>query len=277
MTERIQDIYDELVTSKKYRHLSDETILRTAQWASMRYRSSKDAAKAARRKLHQVFAAYGSHHSMDRLAERVSNLPDPASEDFRAACLQLLRDHASTAERISLMDELYPALWSEIGSPGVLVDLACGYHTFALPWMGLGETAVYHGCDIDKRVVAASNDFLTRLGKPTNIVCKDVLAGTMPIHADVVFLFKSLPCLEQQDPGIGPAVLRQLHARHAVVSFPLESLGGRSKGMASTYERYMERTVAELNVPVRKLSFPNEVFYILTLAPSSQAERTGAV
>jgi 16S rRNA (guanine(1405)-N(7))-methyltransferase len=264
-------IVAELRASRKYRHLCAETLERVAHWALDRH-PAKEASAAARRKLHQVFASYCECADLDRLAGRVAALPDPAdAEELRTGCRELLANHASTAERLGLLDGLYETLWREIGRPGVVLDLACGYHPFALPWMGLKDSAVYHGCDIDTRLVAAANAFLARLGRSPNVVCKDVLIGMPDCRADVALLLKTLPCLEQQQKDVGPEFLRAIPARHVVVSFPAASLGGRRKGMRVTYDSRMSEIAAQLNVPVRPLEFATETFYLLTMEHGNKA------
>ncbi|HEV7786322.1 MAG TPA: 16S rRNA methyltransferase, partial [Thermoanaerobaculia bacterium] len=56
--ERVERIAGLLAAAPKYRDVSPETLARVASWASVRYRSDKEILKAAKRKLHQVYAAY---------------------------------------------------------------------------------------------------------------------------------------------------------------------------------------------------------------------------
>jgi 16S rRNA (guanine(1405)-N(7))-methyltransferase len=136
-----------------------------------------------------------------------------------------------------------------------------------LSWMGLEQTATYHACDIDQRLMAAVNLFLKKLGRPETAQCQDILTGLPTITADVVLLLKSLPCLEQQERGAGITLLRAITARHIIVSFPLESLGGRHKGMRATYDRKMMEIIAGVQFPVHRLELGREVFYVLTANP----------
>jgi 16S rRNA (guanine(1405)-N(7))-methyltransferase len=247
--------------TRKYRHLCDETLQRIANWAAARF-EPKEALKAAKRKLHQVYAAYGPQS--EACLKRVSQIPEGASDEaVRAACLDILQQHASTAERLAILDQLYPELWREIGRPATVMDLACGFHPFALPWMELDADTVYHACDIDQQLVGAVNQFLTHLGRPATARCRDLLVSVPEGSPDVVFLFKTLPCLEQQEKGASLQVLRALRSRFVIVSFPHESLGGKRKGMRGHYDAFMTGLVAALAVPVRKLEFAKETFYVL--------------
>jgi 16S rRNA (guanine(1405)-N(7))-methyltransferase len=266
MDEPVARIVQDLVQSKKYRHLSLETLERVARAAQKTHTKHHDALKTAKRKLHQIFAAYnppGGDASLDDIPRRLAESPDDAS--LRASCVSWLRRHASTAERIEFLDQLYPALWREVGVPGTVLDLACGHHPFALPWMGLPPSTEYRACDIDHRLIDGLNLFLPRIGPRTTAQCEDLLVHPLPTgQVDVVFLLKSVPCLEQQEKGATVRILRSLRARHTILSFPSKSLGGYQKGMRETYQRMIAEIASTLSAPVSLISFPNEDFYLLS-------------
>ena len=259
-----QEVIDNLKRTVKYRHLCEDTLCRIAHWAAVRHPSARMALKAAKRKLHQVYGAYIDRIDFSRI-EAVADGPPcpPTSVRIQRACVEILRGHASTAERLPIIDEFYPHLFREIGQPGSLLDIACGLNPFALPWMGLSPRTRYVACDIDGRLVSLIRSFLTRVGQTQDVACRDVLVSSADQTADVAFLFKTVPCLEQQEKGAGVALLRRVRADVVVVSFPTHSLGGREKGMAQQYEGTMARIVDELKLPVRKMTYPGEIFYIL--------------
>ncbi len=269
MSVPVENIVANLREAKKYRHLADQTLERVARWALERHPSGRDATKAAKRKLHQVFAAYGQPNDLDTLLGRVVSLPGSADKDaLRAGCLDLLRGHASTAERLPYLEQLYPALWSVTGVPNSVLDLACGYNPFTVPWMGLASGAQYRACDIDHRLTAAVNMFLQNQGRLPLAETRDILSDVPDGEADVGLLFKTLPCLEQQMQGSGRDLLSGLRCRHIVVSYPLESLGGRDKGMRRTYTDQMQKLAATLELPVHAVEFPSELYFILSKAGS---------
>jgi len=145
-----------------------------------------------------------------------------------------------------------------------VLDLACGLNPFAFPWMGLPREIAYHACDIDQRIVSAVDAFFDLLGVAHSAACADVLVSVPEVEADVALLLKTLPCLERQEKGAGAAVLREVRARHVVVSFPAQSLGGREKGMREHYREEMRRIEEELDAGAEEIEFPNETFYVLT-------------
>jgi 16S rRNA (guanine(1405)-N(7))-methyltransferase len=58
-----------------------------------------------------------------------------------------------------------------------------------------------------------------------------------------------------------------IRARHAVVSFPRRTLGGRDRGMEATYRARLDRLVTEAERVTEcvEASVPNELVFVLTL------------
>ncbi|MFY9826308.1 MAG: hypothetical protein WAM82_33400 [Thermoanaerobaculia bacterium] len=251
--ERIERLAGLLATAPKYRNVSPETLSRVAQWAAVRYRSDKEVLKAAKRKLHQVYAAYLSPKAAARLTQL-----DAGS---RGDCLEAMSLHASTVERLPILDELYGRIFAVTGVPSRVLDLACGLHPFGLPWMGLPAGASYHAMDIDCELMARLGLFSHRLVAE----CRDLLVRPPEEPADLAFLLKAVPCLEQQERGASLRLLRALNVRHAVVSFPAHSLGGRSKGMEEHYAAMAENLIATLGADAEVLRYPSETFYVIAL------------
>ena len=263
-TDLSQQIVAQLKQTRKYRFLCADTLFRVARWAQVRYGALKPAVKVAKRKLHQVYGAYLESGHLDRVDALVEALPaDAPPEQIRATCRQVLQCHASTAERLPLLDRFYSDLFERIGRPRSLLDLACGLHPFALPWMGLGPQVDYYACDIDLRVTASLRRFFSRVGQCAEAVCQDILVDLPNREVDVAFLLKTLPCLEQQEKGVGLELLRQLRASCLVVSFPNQSLGGRRKGMAEHYDAVMARILDHLQAKVHRMAYAEETIYVL--------------
>jgi 16S rRNA (guanine(1405)-N(7))-methyltransferase len=245
-----REIGDGLRRSRKYATLCEDTLSRIADWAAARHQAPKAALKAAKRKLHQVYGAYLDQLDLARVEGLVEDLPtDPTDDAIRAACREILACQ----------------LLAEVPEPKVVIDLACGLHPFALPWMELPLGARYHAYDIDHRLVAAVNAFASRVGWSATAECKDILVSPPDVDADLAFLLKTVPCLEQQEKGATVRLLSRLRARHVVISFPARTLGGRDKGMRGHYDEAMGRIAEELGAPTTRLTHPNETFYVVAL------------
>jgi len=260
-----QNIVSELKQTAKYGALCDETLLRMASWAAARHASPREALKAAKRKLHQVYGAYCDKWDLRRVADIVQALPaEPDADTVRSACRGILQHHASTRERTAILDLMLPEVLKAVGPISSLLDLACGLGPFMAPWMAMSPGTAYHAVDIDTRLIGILDLFLMKLGLRGGARCCDLLVSVPDTAVDVALLLKALPCLEQQEKGAGLRILPQIHARHLVVSFPTQSLGGRPKGMAQHYDTYLHGLAASLDFSVQTYRFPLETFYLLT-------------
>lgn len=259
------EIVASLASSRKYANLCPDTLYRTARWACERHPDAASAMKAAKRKLHQVFASFIREDEILKVQHLVETLPLRSDQDeMRSICSNIMQLHASTRERMRNMEQLYPALFAAIGGPPRrIADLACGLHPFATPWMALPPSTAYMASDIDLRVVDALNRFFERSGFSAAAECRDLLADPSRINADLVFLMKALPGLEQQEKGGAARVLRRIDAGWVIVSTPTASLSGRDKGMHEHYDAMVSRLVEQIGWQAREIHFGNETFYIL--------------
>ncbi len=265
------EVVASLASSRKYANLCPGTLHRTARWACERYSDLPVAVKAAKRKLHQVYASFIRQDDIVKIQRLVETFPSCSNEaETRSICRSIMRLHASTRERMHLMKQLYPALFAATGGPPCrIADLACGLHPFALPWMGLPAGATYMAWDIDQRIVDALNRFFERSGFSAMAECRDLLADPSRVSADLVLLMKALPGLEQQEKDGAARVLGGLDAEWVVVSTPATSLSGREKGMYEHYGAMVSRFAEQMGRRVQEMRFGNETFYILRSASRS--------
>jgi len=293
----VEQIAAEVRRGRKYRGVCEETVRRIAaeQWAKQGgsgqsgKRALKAAIKATRARLHQVYAAYESPVDYERAIRdlEAAYAGPPASaegerEPAQWVCRRLLALHASTRERLPVLDRFYDELWAHTGVPGVLLDLACGLNPLSAPWMGLPATAVYHGYDIDAARVAFLQRVLPLTGLDAHVHLQDVLCQPPTEAGDVALLMKSSACLERQQAGATLALLDALQARHVVVTFPVRSLGkraagsGRRPGMAVHYEQTFRAQITGRPWPVARLLFENELVFIVDKSGNTEAHRGGA-
>jgi len=257
----------ELRRTRRYGDLCADTLLRVATGSVARHASLREATKAAKRKLHQVHGAYIDQLDLKRMEQLVASLPQATdAAALKVICREILSCHASTRERVAFVEELYPALFALTGVPSSLADLACGLNPFALPWMRLPAGTRYYACDIDGRIVEAVNALFAHTGTQGIAECRDLLASPPEWDVDVALLLKTAPCLEQQETGATLNLLRGLSARHIVLSFPAQSLGGRGKGMRHTYGEMALRLAEALGTEAQRLDYPTETFFVLRLA-----------
>jgi 16S rRNA (guanine(1405)-N(7))-methyltransferase len=258
------EILTKLAESKKYRHLCPDTLKRVARWAAANHSGGKEAEKAAKRKLHQIYAAYMNLQELrkiERLVEEAQIAGGPG--EIQQCCLRILDCHASSRERIPHLAAFYEDIKRLTGEPKSILDLSCGLNPFTLPWLAPKSGATYRCLDIDCRLIEVISRFLQIIHAKSSAVCRDILVSPPNEAVDMALLLKSLPCLEQQESNAGTRLLQSLKARHIIVSFPARSLSGRDVGMVQHYERLMERIVAEAGAEFATLSYPNETVYVM--------------
>lgn len=260
------EIVERVRRSSRYRDVDPALLGRLAAEELPKARNADDAVKRVKRRLHQAVGAFRGERHGDLLDDvRAAWHGDLTDAAFRAACADVMRSHASTRERLPFLDTLYMRIWETTGMPTTLLDVGCGLGPLALPWMGIGA-ATYVATDVDRRPLQTVDAFLEMVGQPHSVRAMDVVATIPDDRADVALLLKLAPTLDRQDPGAAVRLIRGLNVRHAVVSFPARSLGGRGKGMERTYRERRDRLIEECGraTATTEVSVSNELIFVLT-------------
>lgn len=262
----LEDLIQEVMAGAKYAVLDPELVRRvTAQeWA--KYPQRKEAVKAARSKLHQIGAAYQEKPiPYARLEAELQGLPrNLQSPDVRAYCLKAMTYHASTQERLPILENFYREIFAGFGPVQSILDLACGLNPLALAWIPLAEICTYTACDIYCDQADYLNRFFNWSGISGQAFCCDLVQTVPQTPVQVAFLLKTIPCLEQMDKNIGPRLLEQIQAEHILVTFPVRSLGGHFKGMRQTYDAHFTELLAGKNWAVKRFDFDTELAYLVS-------------
>jgi 16S rRNA (guanine(1405)-N(7))-methyltransferase len=170
--------------SRKYREagLNPETVQALIDQEAPRQTTEKALYKEVRRKLHNIVAPYLGEPDYAALTARLDAIEDTSlgSPELRAFCLDVLGEHASTAERIPHLEAFYRQLFAAAGTPSTILDLACGLHPLGLPWMGLRLTVQYHAFDILQPRIDFLNRFLLALGMAPLAENRDILVHPWP-------------------------------------------------------------------------------------------------
>lgn len=253
-----------LSRSARYRHVSPELVSAIGRRELATGQGLKAATKATKGRLHQIVGAfrdgeqdYGAWlHGIEAAAG------DPAA--LRLACRAAMRAHASTRERLPLLDRFYGEVLAGIPAPGTVLDLGCGLHPLAIPWMGLPPGVVYRCYEIDAALVDFLNAYFNVLGIDGRAGVRDLAIDPPSEQVDLLLALKLLPTLDQLARGTGGALLRTSRAGHMVVSFPARSLGGRNHGMCQHYgTRFEALLAAEGLVARRSIAFPTELVFVI--------------
>jgi 16S rRNA (guanine(1405)-N(7))-methyltransferase len=252
--------------SPKYRAIAPELIRRTAARELAKRRKPSEALQATRQKLHQVAGAYlplrAAYPAWLAELRRAHGTGEP--DAARAACARVMAQHASTRERLAILDRFHAETLRTIAPVRSVLDVACGLHPLSIPWMPLAPGAVYHAWEIYEDMVAFLNQYFAIAGVAGRAELRDALAPIPAPEVDLALILKALPCLEQLDPDAGARLLDALPARRLLVSFPSQTLCGRRKGMGATYEARFQSLMAGRSWPVQRFDFPGELAFLVT-------------
>jgi 16S rRNA (guanine(1405)-N(7))-methyltransferase len=258
----VDELVAAVLASRKYRRVHRPLVERLAAEELRKPTGPAEKVRAVRGRLHQSVCAYQvGEPRYDRWLTALRRaVGDP--EALRAACLEAMRGHASTRERLPILERFYREAMPA-GAASV-VDVGCGLNPLAIPWMGLAEGARYRAYDVAGDLVAFLNEALPLLGVDGRAETRDVArdAAGLERGADVALLLKLLPCLEQTEPGAGERLVAALDARRLIASFPTRSLGGARKGMTRTYQARFGDLLGG-----RPIELPGELVFVLPRAP----------
>lgn len=260
----LDELVDAVRAGSKYAHISEELIRNIGARELATRRTLKDAVKATRNKLHQVAGAYLSSpiDYATALADLRRVVASGDKEALRQACKTIMRSHASTQERLDILDQFYSIILAGLPEVHVVIDVACGFNPLAIPWMPLGKIE-YHAYDIYADMIGFINDFFKLIDMRGKAEVRDVVQSPPDRKADLAFVLKTLPCLEQLDKSASLRLLDTLDADHIVVSYPVHSLGGARKGMLANYERHFHQLIQATNWAVKQFEFESELVFLI--------------
>lgn len=147
------------MASKKYRSLYKPTVERIVKDISRRYPPRK-VEKEVKRKLHQIWGAYFIRPDFDKLLKNIKE-KIKKGEEKKSVLLPILGLQSSTKERIPILDEFYPKIFSLTSSPKSIIELGCGLN--ALTYFWFGSPIVYSGFDVDKEQIGFLNSVFALL------------------------------------------------------------------------------------------------------------------
>ena len=267
---QLDQLIEAVLASSKYRSISHDFVRGVGAQELAKRHSLKEAIKATKNKLHQVGGAYlDGEMRYDRWLDELKQACSLQAtawgglEGVRETCIRIMRYHASTRERVPVLGEFYTTILAGMPPIRSVLDIACGLHPLAIPWMPLAEDAQYYAYDIYQDMVAFLDECLGLMHVQGYAQACDVIQECPQQKVDVAFLLKALPCLEQVDKSAGSRLLETIAADALVVSFPAHSLGGRHKGMVANYEARFWQLVEDKNWSISRFEFPTELVFLV--------------
>jgi 16S rRNA (guanine(1405)-N(7))-methyltransferase len=264
-SERLEKLVASVKTSSKYQQVSEALIQDIGARELARRTGFKEAVKATKNKLHQVGGAYltEKHDYAAWLSELTRLAHSEDRESFLAYLKTIMNHHASTRERLPILEQFYGAILAELPPVRSVLDIACGLNPLALPWMPFAGPVEYCACDIYHDMVDFLNQFMALLPVQGQAEVRDVIQDCPTRAADLAFVLKTIPCLEQVDKTAGSRLLHTINARYIVISFPIHSLGGRARGMQTHYATSFH-ALLDPAWSVKRLEFATELAFVVT-------------
>ena len=259
----VTEIAQKITSSKKYKSIYNKTVEHTVRRCLERY-DKKQVEQRTRNILHQIWSAYYGHkpdfrHLLDTFMSNANN-----EAGIRQEMLKLISVQSSTRERIPILDEFYDKIFSITGRPSSIIDHACGLNPLTMLWMNLPGNVKYRAFDIEKDLIGFLKSVIDFLGltDKMDIRLGDVLIDEFD-YADVVFMLKLLPVIEQQQKGSSLEAMRKQRCKHLVVSFPVKSLSGAEKGMSEFYSNWFRSLIKDENWRYNEILFNTELVFVV--------------
>jgi 16S rRNA (guanine(1405)-N(7))-methyltransferase len=266
--ERQESQLDQLVTavraSARYRRVNPNVVANIGTRELTKRRSLKEAIKETKNTLHRIGGAYLTP-AMDyarwlETLRQAAATGDPLA--LRHACRAIMSHHASTRERLPILDHFYATTLAPIAPVRSVLDVASGLNPLAIPWMPLAADAAYLACDMYEDMMPFIAAFMALAGVRGRVWAGDVTQSCPTEHVHVAL--KALPCLDQIDKTAGLRLLQMINADHLLVSFPVQSLGAREKGMATNYEARFRATIAGTGWSLTRFAFATELAFLVS-------------
>lgn len=260
--EPLERLVEVVLASPRYGRLCPDFVRRVGERELAKRCRLKEAIKATKSKLHQVAGAY--QDLKPRYALWLERLRQARREELPALCRHIMGHHASTRERLPILDQFYATVLAEVSPIHTVLDVACGLNPLALPWMPLALPGEYYAYDIDRDLMDFLGQFLALLGLGGEARVEDVTRFRPSQPVDLALVLKALPGLEQVEPGSARRLLEELPARCLLVSFPVRSLGGQAKGMAIHYEARFRQWLGPGQGAVQRWEFATELAFLVS-------------
>ncbi len=255
----IDAVVEEILKSPKYKFISIELVRRVAEQEAPKHGNLKLAVKAVKNKLHQVGGAY-----LNDTMPYTKWLADlQTTPDRQETLKKIMQSHASTRERLPILAEFYQVTLADIAPVESVIDVACGLNPLAIDWMPLAPHAAYYAYDIYGDMMTFLEACFPLLGVQGHAQTRDMGQFIPTEKVQVALVLKTLPCLEQVDKAVGLNLLESLPAEYLLVSFPVRSLGGKNKGMASNYEAHFLALIEGKGWQTTRYEFATELAFLV--------------
>lgn len=229
-----QSFLDSLIqaveSSRKYRDLQipRATLEDIITYESQHSTSRKELEANFRKSLHNIMAPYLEDINYPAQTATLQELrnQDPSPDRLKSWCLDIMRLHDTSRERLPYLDVFFQKIFAVIGTPHSILDLACALDPLGLPWMNLPETTSLFALDIHQPRLIFLQTFFHYFYPQARAIQQDILTNIPDQKADCAFFFKEAHRLEKRRPGSNRELFEGLNVKWLVVSLPSRDLKG---------------------------------------------------
>jgi len=229
-----QSFLDSLIqaveSSRKYRDLQipHATMQDILGYESQHSNSRRELEANFRKSLHNIIAPYLEDINYPAETEIMAEFhaQNPSTDMLKSWCLDRMRLHASSRERLPYLDTFYQKIFARLGTPNSILDLACALDPLGLPWMDLPSSTNFVAYDIHQPRLAFLQAFFEYFYPQAHAIHQDILTEIPGQKADCAFFFKEAHRLEKRRPGSNRELFAGLNVKWLVVSLPSRDLAG---------------------------------------------------
>src|SRR6266481_6935305 len=160
---QLDQLIEAIQASPKYKGVSSDLVRYIGTQEFAKGHNLKEAIKATKNKLHQVGGAY--QDSAPRYRAWLDKLKQASQTENRkellAVCKWIMQYHSSTRERLPILEQFYSTILANLPPINSVIDVACGLHPLAIPWMSLSENVLYYAYDIYEDMIGFLNECMT--------------------------------------------------------------------------------------------------------------------
>lgn len=190
-----QTLFEKVCASKAGREIDPAVVGAAVRWALARF-SPKDAEKAAKARLHQLYGSYVGE-GWAKAAAKTLALLEAGALPPQDAAMRLMALHGSTSERLDHIGACYKRIFETCGAPGSVLDVACGLNPLAFALPGMPQAALT-ALDAGQDIAALLNRFFAAAPMPrAHAESGDAMAALPAGPHDLALVLKFLPLAER--------------------------------------------------------------------------------
>lgn len=258
---QIEIMVKSIKESKKYRCTNIDTIQELVKSELGHHKTGKKIEKAVRKRLHNIMAPFLGDPDYDKASfDLTKAFQSGDQETVKETCKRIMACHLSTRERLPILEQFYKKIFSVIGQPNTILDIACSLNPLSFPWMGLPNNIEYYAYDIHEKRINFINTYFSLQGLPTLARVQDMSFHFPRESADVALFLKELPRFERNYGKISLDLLDALKVHYLVVSFPTFSIRG-NRILTKHYRDFFYRLISGKTWSVKEIQFESELIF----------------